>query len=384
MDLFVKDQKIGEHIRMARLINGLTQQDLADRLGYTRQYVHQIESGARLPSFQVEEQFSKVLNIKNSYRFNGEAPVVRVNTENINFCRRKGATLTEIERARLASSVFLDFIEHIERYVTFPKSRFPSELMNEKNPDFNQLELFAEKVRLDLGVGTDTPISNMVRVAEKLGAIVVRMPDFSEKISAFSVAGSRPLVALNDTGNAFRSRFKIAHEMGHLFLHAGLDDERCLSIEKQADYFASAFLLPRHAFKKEFMSFYRYESKYPFNWTGMYSLKERWGVSVQVIIHRALSLRIINDVDFDKAYKYLAKNGQIKSEDGDDSLLEEKPEVLKAALDLLYKKKQISFSHLVDPLPFEPSFLQRFFGLEGQLTSQHMEKDNMILFSKRA
>lgn len=385
MDLFVKDQKIGEHIRMARLINGLTQQDLADRLGYTRQYIHQIESGVRLPSLQVEELFTKELHIKKNYKFNGEAPVVRVNTESLNFCRRKGATLTEIERAKLVSSVFLDFFEGIERYVSFPPSKFTSIFSGFEGDvlDFSKMDIIAEKIRMDLGVGVDAPISNMVRVAEKLGAIVIRIPEFSEKISAFSVAGVRPLIALNDTGNTFRSRFKISHEIGHLLLHAGLETG-CADTEKQADYFASALLLPRHAFKKEFLDCYREGSKYPFNWSGLYELKKRWKVSVQAIIHRAFNLRLISAADFDKAYKYLAKNGQIKVEEGDSLLAEESPEVLKAALELLYKRKRISFLHLTDSLPFDPVFLQQLFGLDEQLASGHFEKDNIVLFGKRA
>lgn len=384
MDLFLKESRIGDHIRAARIINGLTQQELAEQLGCTRQYIHQIENGGRLTSDQSNLQFMKILKLREDYGSYSIAPSFKVNNEDLNFCRRKGATIAEIERARIVTSIYADFVEQIENWINFPKEVFTllGQEASGSNLDKLALEKLAEKVRFNLDLGIDAPISNMIRVAEKQGAIVTRMPAFSEKISAFSVAGKRPLIALNETGNAVRSRFKLAHEIGHLILHVGLETG-CSETEHQADNFAGALLMPRSVFKKEFLPLYREFSKIPFNWPEIFELKQRWKVSVQAIIYRAFYLNLISETDFGKAYKYLSKNGFIKVEKGDEEIIEENPEILKAALDLLYKKKGITFSHLIGNLPYQSDLLQDLFGLED-LACQKIKKDNMILFRKTA
>lgn len=104
---------------------------------------------------------------------------------------------------------------------------------------------------------------------------------------------------------------------------------------------------------------------------------------MQAIIYRAFYLNLISETDFGKAYKYLSKNGFIKVEKGDEDIAEENPEILKASLDLLYKKKGITFSHLIGNLPYQSDLLQDLFGLES-LACQKIKKDNMILFRKTA
>ena len=373
---------MGDHIRAARIINGLTQQELAEQLGCTRQYIHQIENGGRLISDHSNLQFMKLLKLREDYSFYNISPHLNVNNEDLNFCRRKGATIAEIERARIVTSIYADFVEQIENWINFPKEVFTQlgQETSRSNIDKLALEKLAERVRFNLDLGIDAPISNMIRVAEKQGAIVTRMPAFSEKISAFSVAGKRPLIALNETGNATRSRFKLAHEIGHLILHVGLETG-CSETEHQADNFAGALLMPRSVFKKEFLPLYREFSKIPFNWSGIFELKQRWKVSVQAIIYRAFYLNFISENDFGKAYKYLSKNGFIKSEKGDEEIVEEKPEILKASLDIIYKKKGITYSHLIGNLPYQPELLQDLFGLEN-LACKEAEKDNIVLFRK--
>lgn len=373
---------MGEHIRAARLIAGLTQQELADKLNCTRQYVHQVENGARLLSNDNLADFMEAVGLRRDYSFYNALPSFNVQLEQLNFCKSKGATASEVERARIAVSVYSDFVAEIEGWVNFPKERFSefSERVNFSALDANEIERVAESIRMDFDLGLDAPISNMVRLVEKSGAVTIRMPEFSDKIAAFSVSGKRPLIALNETGNAFRSRFKLAHEYAHLIFHNGLETG-CDRTEKQADNFAGAILLPRSVFKKEFLPNHREHSRIPFNWSGIYEMKQRWKVSVQAIIHRAFYLQLISQDHYSKAYRYLSKSGEIKVETGDDMLDEEKPEILKASLDLIFQKKNITFEHLVDRFPYEPEQLEKLFGLEA-LSCKNKTRDNLVLFRK--
>src|SRR5207247_2215296 len=97
-----------------------------------------------------------------------------------------------------------------------------------------------------------------------------------------------PPVAVRCVGkwSTTRERFGLAHELGHHVLHdaaIGHSDER----ERQADRFASAFLVPTSAFMREFP-----RSSVGL-WSRLFALKARWGMSVSAFVQRATSLHLI-------------------------------------------------------------------------------------------
>ena len=134
-------------------------------------------------------------------------------------------------------------------------------------------------------------------------------------------------------------RFDLAHEYGHLVLHNGIttgDTET----EKQANRFASAFLLPRGAFLREFAP---YLSGYRIKWKDLLTLKAKWKVSLQAIICRAYDLGIIDSVKYRSAFIYLNNNGYTKNEPLDDSLAMEQPFILHKSLEMLDKNNRLSY-----------------------------------------
>jgi putative transcriptional regulator len=56
---------VDNKVKVSRITNGdLTQQDLADKVGCSRQTIHSIESGKFVPSVELALKISKVLNCK--------------------------------------------------------------------------------------------------------------------------------------------------------------------------------------------------------------------------------------------------------------------------------------------------------------------------------
>ncbi|MCH6544747.1 MAG: ImmA/IrrE family metallo-endopeptidase, partial [Deltaproteobacteria bacterium] len=86
-------------------------------------------------------------------------------------------------------------------------------------------------------------------------------------VDAFSFwHGARPCIFLNPSKrSASRSRFDIAHELGHLVLHADAAPGSPIH-EKEANAFASAFLLPRETFGSECPT--------QLSWSDFWKLKE--------------------------------------------------------------------------------------------------------------
>jgi len=110
-------------------------------------------------------------------------------------------------------------------------------------------------------LGLDQPPIPVEDIAAKLGAIVMR-DDFSDDdVSGLLIRESdEQVIGVNKTHSSTRQRFTIAHEIGHLLLHAGkpviLDRARVNfrdavsgmatdNDEIQANAFAAELLMPR-------------------------------------------------------------------------------------------------------------------------------------------
>lgn len=67
--------KLENKLKLARVAQGdLTQQDLADKVGCSRQTIHSIESGKFVPSVELALKITKTLNskVEDIFYFSGE------------------------------------------------------------------------------------------------------------------------------------------------------------------------------------------------------------------------------------------------------------------------------------------------------------------------
>ncbi|NRR75674.1 ImmA/IrrE family metallo-endopeptidase [Tetragenococcus halophilus] len=97
---------------------------------------------------------------------------------------------------------------------------------------------------------------NLLLSLEKSGIHVLEK-NVGGKADAYSAWSTKdvPVIVLGIKKSAVRRNFDLAHELGHLLLHAHVDflmlenNERA-QVEREADYFASCFLLPAQTVKK--------------------------------------------------------------------------------------------------------------------------------------
>ncbi|MDP5274010.1 ImmA/IrrE family metallo-endopeptidase [Chengkuizengella axinellae] len=188
----------------------------------------------------------------------------------------------------------------------------------------------------DLG---NEPISNMVYVLEKNGFIVTSLPTNTKKVDACSnlqvvKSEEKCIVVLgNDKRTAVRRQFDCAHELGHLIMHKWALDMETISreeykiIEKQADQFASSFLLPKEAFLNDLIKPNKIEY--------YIELKKKWKVSIQAMIIRAYHLDAISYNQYQYLMRQIGFHKWRTKEPLDDEIPIPEPTALNKAVNLI-------------------------------------------------
>lgn len=311
----------GARLYHARVFAGLSQTELGELVSVSHQFIAYLENEHRQPTPEVAEAIGDACGFLPSY-FCGP-PLEEFRDEECHFRRR--ATTPVMVRSRMLAhgALFGQLVRYFDKVLSLPRPNVPS--IRAKVPE--EIERAAERCRMEWGLGRDLPIDSMTRTLENAGVVVTRFQGYAEQVDAFSRSGRRPVVVLNtDKGSASRSRFDAAHECGHLVMHGGIvtgDHES----ESEADRFASALLMPRAGFVREFPRSTRLE------WPALFRLKKRWKASVASIVRRAHDLRLIDAVQYQRAYKYISAKGWRKGEP--DEPAHETPEMVHIAVALL-------------------------------------------------
>lgn len=350
----------GEKLRLARLLKGITQQQLGKLITTSRQFVHQLESGARQPAQDVLEVLCEVLNVHPS--FFCEQISNDVKFEQCHFRKRKTTPIGLANRVLAYSTIFEQLVAYLKSEIEFPGIQLPNVDDNDSKHSNVEIEKAAEECRRMWGLGIDRPISNITKALENFGIVITQFSGVSDKVDALSVNRKHPIIVRNDAKESVcRMRFDLSHECGHFVLHDGIETGDSVT-EKEADKFASAFIFPRVAFHKEFPDLKRYR----LDWNLIYGLKMRWGLSARAIIYRAHFLDRISAQQYRSANVWLNKTGQSRFERYDDQISPENPVLIINAISLLKKHYGISFSDIAERLGIKPHLLSIITGIQPE------------------
>lgn len=313
-------QILGDQLRLARLAQGLSLEAVGEQVGASRQYIQQLETGAKAPSAEMIEALSDVLSVTRSFLARSGATVA---AEQCHF-RKQLTTPASVTNQVLARGTMIErLVSAIEDHLELPAVNFPQIPIQ----SMDDIETAAAAARLHWGLGSAGPITSMMRVVENAGAVVTNFGDLSERVDALSMDRPRPIIVRSSTKQSLcRQRFDLAHECGHLVMHrAVLTGDR--ATEDQAHRFAGAFLVPAAAMLREFPRGVR------LNWRAIFEMKLRWKVSARALIRRAFDLKILTPAQYRSANIKLVRDGYTKLEPYDDQLAMEEPELLNTALD---------------------------------------------------
>lgn len=357
---------VAERLTEARLASRLTQTEVAERIGVTRQAVSSYELGAKFPEPETMQRIARELEQPMSFFTSSNRS--SFGAFGASFFRKVGA---DTKRRNQACAVlgrwFSESVHLLDDLANLPAVEIPQFEPSDTTSNAyteSELEDFAEATRkfFSLGVG---PISNLVRLLEVKGVSICRYEMVGENVEAFSYwSGHRPFIFLaSDKNSAARSRFDVAHELAHLCLHRWVTEEdmanpqRLKVIEAEANRFAGAFLLPRTSFPNEVFSS-RAES--------FVDLKKRWKVAIQAMVYRCKDLGIFDDRQVTNLYKQISyKRWRTKEPlDGVNGLEMEQPTLFKKIVELVSEHGNITASELAFRAALSPSVLEQFWNLD--------------------
>lgn len=359
---------IPQRLVEAREARGLTIVELAEIIDISHQAISKYEKSKATPSFDTLEKMSNALKLPTTYFYKILAP----RKELVVFFRSKSNATVKSKKVHENKINWIqEIFEYLERFLDFPKVNVPRYIVRESYipTDFEKIDQMALEVRKVWGLGNG-PISNVVLLLEKMGIIIGRSSFSNYSIDACSrwEIEKRPFILLSDDKTASRSRFDVAHELGHLVLHSRIKTsefnkkENYKLIEKEAHRFAGAFLLPATSFGPEIVSS---EIEH------FIALKKRWKVSIQAMAYRATTLGIFSEFQHIYLRQRLAKNNQLSKEPLDDVLPFEEPTVLKQAILALVEHKIKTKQDIVTELAFSHEEIEEFSNLDVNYLAPH-------------
>lgn len=208
------------------------------------------------------------------------------------------------------------------------------------------------------------PIRNLNSLLERAGVIIMRADFESPKISAISIPpldGAPHLIFLNLVHSADRERFTLAHELGHFVLHGDLESPE--SAEREADEFASEFLMPAREIRSQLKGISLQKAA---------QLKGFWRVSMGALIRRARDTGAIDESRYRSLNVQISQRGWRKVEPAPIS--RDEPSVLRNLIRVQLDDHHLTILELAEVVGLtEREFRQRY-GLEAssEPTRRHL------------
>lgn len=357
----------------------LSQVELAARLDVSDITVSRWKNGKQLPTGKALDEIARELRVTPEWLT--RSPNAKPAPPRF----RGSIAQMKAERSMLGARLAWadEIVSLFEQHLDYPELNVPDAgFRRAKEISDCDIEEAAQTVRKAWGLG-NAPIADVVLSMENAGIIVVREVTGTPRIeglSAWSAASKRPLVFLcADKGNAYRSRFDAAHELGHLVLHRHLEPNGSAAAhkltEQQAHRFASAFLAPPES--------YLAELRMPVSLASLLVLKPRWGLSAAAQLQRLRGVGLISADEHLRLIKLRSSKWGVRAEPGDSDRAPEKPRLLKRCAEMLLREGVFSRESFVHEVGLSVRDIESLVGLtSGALSEERSDVVELALRRK--
>jgi len=292
-------------------------------------------------------------------------PSQEASGDNLFFRSMQSATKSSRLRGLRRYEWLKGITNYLSEFVVLPHVQFPGwdmpNRVEELEPNF--IEKLASRVRAYWSLG-DGPISDVTLLAENKGIVVSRISLGSTALDAYSgwcKAAERPyLILSSDKDSSLRSRYDVAHELGHLILHREIGavsiNNRATHrlVEAQAHRFASAFLVPAQPFADDL---------YVPTLDALRVLQNKWRVSVAMLVYRVQELDLVSEEQGKRLWINCTRRGWRTNDPLDSKLHPEEPRVLRRAFQLLVEKRIQSRDQIKSSIPLNVSDIEELANL---------------------
>ena len=361
---------LGERIRQAREIRGMTQEELAEKLGRSKALVAQMEAGFKLPTDEFIESVAEATAFPLTF-FN-EPPHTEFAMAEILLRAQRS-----VKRREMLSTV--RYAEHIYAIYSTLVSCLKSIPVNVPEVVGSPMEA-AKQVRSVIKAPAQEPILNLTHSLERMGVSFIVLPPVQgrEAFCMWLRKDDREIPIIAATGgreNGDRYRLSVAHELGHLVMHRSFLRKSNKEVEEEAWAFAAELLMPEIAMRRELIP--------PVTITTLARLKPRWGVSIAALIRRAHDLNIITL----RQYHYLSQQmtilGYRTREPQNLDVAAEKPRLMRKMAELVYGKT-IDFNRFsADTKVLSQELRTILKDYEGSDENDLQVKSNVVRFRAR-
>lgn len=294
---------IAYRIKNARKLRLLSQQEVADELGVSKQMVSKYEKGASVPDSSKLIQLASLFGQKTDYFFRAyQVALGEVNfRKKSKFSKKHQDALKELIKIKLENYLWLEETLSIDY-------SFDNILKKEKIKSIQDIEKVVTKLRKHWDIGTD-PVHNIIQILEDNHIKVIDLDDVGSEFDGLAcfVNNKYPIIVVNGSFSVERKRFTLLHELGHLLLN--LPDGASDSKEAFCDKFAAEFLLPQKIIIQEFGG-----KRKHITLPELIATQKKYGISISAIIERLADVQILSQTQLKAFYQKINFNPSLKKE----------------------------------------------------------------------
>lgn len=290
-----------EMLGLAREVRGLTQSALSEMTGIDQSQISRYERGNTLVPDTEQPKLAEALAFPIDFFYYADKRH-GAGTGEILHRRRKTVPATKLKQIDGLSEIYwLTIRELLENIEPIASYSIPKHRVEKFDGDIEKIAaLVREEWELRAG-----PIENVIQCLEDASCMIFSNDFATDKIDE-TVQWTDPLppiIVINSRSPGDRLRFSLSHALGHLVMHQGqLPADK---MEKEADQFASAFLMPAEDVLPDLQTV---------TIEHMLQLKRKWRVSMQALIYRAHDLGAISDRRYRSLFQMLSRAGYRKKE----------------------------------------------------------------------
>lgn len=290
---------IGRNLKKARELTGLSQEELAEKLGISRATLSAIENGhVAIDSYKLLLA-ARILGRPVTDLFEEEEAAFAL-------LYRAAAEASATSDVRSLFERFCKAYREVEEILGLEDSLLPppeySYLPAVHSKPFHFATQVAYSERERMGLGQLDPIENIFKLFDEQGVRIFRYRLEQEDVFGFSAYSPQYglCIFINETNTLERQIFSLAHEYGHLLMHrsfyknpepfAGLDKEH--ELEKMANIFAANFLVPDVGLRDVFL---KNVGEKAVGLEDLVFLKHYFRVSAEMMLLRLRDLRLVSE-----------------------------------------------------------------------------------------